>query len=315
MYYRNPIIFSYFYSMITILGPTASGKTNLAVKIASLVNGEIISADSRQVYRGMDIGSGKDISEYTLGGVKIPYHLIDICDAGEEYNVFRFQQDALKAINKMKQNDQIPILCGGTGMYIDSILQGYEMQEVPLNGALRLSLEDKSDAFLVEKLGRLKQLHNNTDVKDKERLIRAIEIAEFQAVNPPNKMPELNNITFGINFQRNELKDRITNRLLERLENGMIEEVQGLLDSGVTPEQLKFYGLEYKLLTQHLVDDMPYNDMFQKLNSAIHQFAKRQMTWFRRMERNGQRIFWLDGNLDQEQKVNQMFKIYSQFTV
>lgn len=300
--------------MITILGPTASGKTNLAVKIASLVNGEIISADSRQVYKGMDVGSGKDIAEYTLDGIDIPYHLIDICDAGEEYNVFRFQKDALAAIDKIKANDRMPIFCGGSGMYLESVLKGYELQGVPMNAALRLKLEGKSKEYLADYLANLRNLHNTTDTANLDRLIRSIEIAEYQKENPPKKLKLEDNITFGINFHRSDIKERITKRLEERLDTGMVEEVEALLKSGVTADKLIFYGLEYKFVTQYINGELSYNDMFQKLNSSIHQFAKRQMTWFRKMEKSGHKIYWIDGNLDLDQKVNQIFKLYSQFS-
>jgi tRNA dimethylallyltransferase len=272
--------------MITILGPTATGKTILAAQLASLLNGEIISADSRQVYRGMDIGTGKDISEYTINNKKIPYHLIDIVDPGYEYNVYEFQHDFLKAFTEIEKRGNIPILCGGTGLYIESILKGYKLINVPLNLNLRDELNIKEDSELITILESFTSLHNTTDTNERERLIRAIEIQTYYKSNPEvdTYFPKIDTKIFGINYDRRVVTMRITERLDERLKNGMIEEVKGLLDSGLEPEQLIFYGLEYKWVTEYLEGKIAYNEMFRRLNTAIHQFSKRQMTWFRKMD-------------------------------
>lgn len=291
--------------MITILGPTASGKTSLAANLAYLLNGEIISADSRQVYRGMNIGTGKDLAEYTIQGKPIPYHLIDIVDPGYEYNVFEFQKDFLEAYSKIDERENIPILCGGTGLYIESVLKGYKLINVPVNEELREELELKEEKELVEILETYKNLHNTTDTSERERLIRAIEIQKYYDEHPDldTHFPKIETKIFGINYDRRVVKMRITERLEERLANGMIEEVEGLLKSGVKPEQLTFYGLEYKWGTDYLEGRLAYNEMFRRLNTAIHQFSKRQMTWFRRMEKQGFEIIWIDGNLSLQEKI------------
>lgn len=296
--------------MITILGPTATGKTILAAQLASLLNGEIISADSRQVYRGMDIGTGKDISEYTINNKKIPYHLIDIVDPGYEYNVYEFQHDFLKAFTEIEKRGNIPILCGGTGLYIESILKGYKLINVPLNLNLRDELNIKEDSELITILESFTSLHNTTDTNERERLIRAIEIQTYYKSNPDvdTYFPKIDTKIFGINYDRRVVTMRITERLDERLKNGMIEEVKGLLDSGLEPEQLIFYGLEYKWVTEYLEGKIAYNEMFRRLNTAIHQFSKRQMTWFRKMEKQGIEIIWIDGNLELPQKINFILK-------
>lgn len=298
------------YYMITILGPTATGKTILAAQLASLLNGEIISADSRQVYRGMDIGTGKDISEYTINNKKIPYHLIDIVDPGYEYNVYEFQHDFLKAFTEIEKRGNIPILCGGTGLYIESILKGYKLINVPLNLNLRDELNIKEDSELITILESFTSLHNTTDTNERERLIRAIEIQTYYKSNPDvdTYFPKIDTKIFGINYDRRVVTMRITERLDERLKNGMIEEVKGLLDSGLEPEQLIFYGLEYKWVTEYLEGKIAYNEMFRRLNTAIHQFSKRQMTWFRKMEKQGIEIIWIDGNLELPQKINFILK-------
>lgn len=298
------------YYMITILGPTATGKTILAAQLASLLNGEIISADSRQVYRGMDIGTGKDISEYTINNKKIPYHLIDIVDPGYEYNVYEFQHDFLKAFTEIEKRGNIPILCGGTGLYIESILKGYKLINVPLNLNLRDELNIKEDSELITILESFTSLHNTTDTNERERLIRAIEIQTYYKSNPEvdTYFPKIDTKIFGINYDRRVVTMRITERLDERLKNGMIEEVKGLLDSGLEPEQLIFYGLEYKWVTEYLEGKIAYNEMFRRLNTAIHQFSKRQMTWFRKMEKQGIEIIWIDGNLELPQKINFILK-------
>ncbi len=291
--------------MITILGPTASGKTSLAANLAYLLNGEIISADSRQVYRGMNIGTGKDLAEYAIQGKPIPYHLIDIVDPGYEYNVFEFQKDFLEAYSKIDERGNIPILCGGTGLYIESVLKGYKLINVPVNEELREELELKEEKELVEILETYKNLHNTTDTSERERLIRAIEIQKYYDEHPDldTHFPKIETKIFGIDYDRRVVKMRITERLEERLANGMIEEVEGLLKSGVKPEQLTFYGLEYKWVTDYLKGHLAYNEMFRRLNTAIHQFSKRQMTWFRRMEKQGFEIIWIDGNLSLQEKI------------
>lgn len=291
--------------MITILGPTATGKTSLAAHLANLINGEIISADSRQVYRGMDIGTGKDIDDYHVNDKIIPYHLIDIVDPGYEYNVFEFQKDFLKAYTSIDKKGSIPILCGGTGLYIESVLKGYKLIDVPKNDLLREALELKEEAELIEILATYKNLHNTTDTSERERLVRAIEIQKYYDENPniDTSFPKIETKIFGIQFDRRVVKMRITERLEERLQNGMIEEVQGLLNAGVKPEQLTFYGLEYKWVTDYLEEKIAYNEMFRRLNTAIHQFSKRQMTWFRRMEKQGFEITWIDGNLSLDDKI------------
>lgn len=291
--------------MITILGPTATGKTSLAANLANLINGEIISADSRQVYRGMDIGTGKDLEDYTVDGKKIPYHLVDIVDPGYEFNVFEFQKNFLEAYSSINKRERIPILCGGTGLYIESVLKGYKLIDVPKDDLLREELELKDEVELKEILESFKNLHNTTDTSERERLVRAIEIQKYYDENPDldTHFPEINTKIFGIDYDRRVVRMRITERLEERLQNGMIEEVEGLLNSGVKPEQLTFYGLEYKWVTDHLEGRLAYNEMFRRLNTAIHQFSKRQMTWFRRMEKQGFEINWIDGNLSLNEKI------------
>ena len=292
--------------LIVILGPTATGKTTLAAKLANQLFGEVISADSRQVYRGMDIGTGKDLADFEINGGKIPYHLIDIVDAGTEYNVFEYQKDFLKAYENIIQRNKTPILCGGSGLYIDAVVKGYRFLEVPENNDLRNELEQKSIDELNEMLLNYKTAHNTTDSIYKKRIIRAIEVAKFQTENEAliRDFPKINHIIFGIDFDREIIKKRITQRLKNRLENeGMIDEVKQLIAKGVDPEKLKFYGLEYKLITQYLQNELSYNDMYQKLNTAIHQFAKRQSTWFRKMEKDGFKIHWIDGNLPLEEKL------------
>ena len=291
--------------LIVILGPTATGKTTLAANLANQLSGEVISADSRQVYRGMDIGTGKDLADFEIGGNKIPYHLIDIVDAGAEYNVFEYQKDFLKVYENITQRNKTPILCGGSGLYIDAVVKGYRFLEVPENKMLRQELELKSIDELNALLLNYKAVHNTTDSIYKKRIIRAIEVAKFQTEHETliRDFPKINHIIFGIDFDREIIKKRITQRLKQRLENeGMIDEVKQLIANGVDPEKLKFYGLEYKLITQYLQNELSYNDMYQKLNTAIHQFAKRQSTWFRKMEKDGFKINWIDGNLSLEEK-------------
>lgn len=282
------------HNLLVLLGATASGKTHLAVEIARIVQAEIISADSRQVYCGMDIGTGKDLNEYA----EIPYHMIDIVNPGEEFDVFKFQQRFPPLFELIHQRNKMPLLCGGTGLYLDSILGNEAMVTAPINEALRQSFETLSDEELqTELIARQPEQHNRTNLNDRERTIRAIEIAQARRLTPPTSLIDnLNPLIFGLRWPREILRKRITQRLKERLDEGMIEEVQHLHQQGVNWETLEFYGLEYRFIAQHLQGHLTRNDMVQKLASAIHQFAKRQDTWFRRMERNGYTIHWLDGD-------------------
>ena len=294
------------YDMLAVVGPTASGKTSLAVDVALAVPGaEVVSADSRQVYRGMDIGTGKDLAEYERDGIVVPSHLLDIVDAGEKYNLFEFQRDFLSAYNDIKERGAFPVMCGGSGLYVESVLKGYKLLPVPENPSLRESLEDKSLEELTEMLSSYKVLHNNTDTDTKKRAIRAIEIEEYYRTCPAEEryFPEINCLTIGVSVDREVRRDRITRRLHERLENGMVDEVRGLLEKGVTAEQLMYYGLEYKYLTQYIIGELSYDDMVRGLEIAIHQFAKRQMTWFRGMEKRGVHIHWIDAMLPRDRQV------------
>lgn len=294
--------------LITILGPTATGKTSLAAALADAIGGEIISADSRQVYRGMDHGTGKDLDDYIVNANNIPYHLIDIADPGEEYNLFRFQQDFIAAFEDIRSRNRQAIMCGGTGMYLESVILAYGLNDVPENGKLRKELHALTDRELSERLSLLRDVHNVTDNSNRERMIRAIEIAagSEQGSEIRNTLFQADHLVFGISLPRNDIRSRITNRLKQRLDEGMVEEVKTLLKTGLQPEQLEFYGLEYKFLTQYATGKINYNDMFQRLNTAIHQFAKRQMTWYRRMEKKGVRIVWIDGKLPLNQKLNEI---------
>ena len=293
------------YDLISIIGPTACGKTSLAVAVARALGGEILSADSRQVYRGMDIGTGKDISEYGVGAARVPYHLIDIVDAGEKYNLFEFQRDFLNSYNDVIARGAVPVLCGGSGLYVESVLRGYRLIPVPENMELRERLEKYSLEQLTEMLASYKVLHNTTDVDTKKRAIRAIEIEEHYARTPQSEreFPLLTSLIVGLDVEREVRRERISNRLATRLEEGLVDEVRALLDKGILPEQLIYYGLEYKFVTLYLVGAMSYDDMFKGLETAIHQFAKRQMTWFRGMERRGLKINWIDASLSMEEKV------------
>ena len=300
------------YDLVSVVGPTACGKTSLAVELALAVPGaEIISADSRQVYRGMDIGTGKDIAEYTREGVTVPSHLLDIVDAGEKYNLFEFQRDFLAAYEDIRQRGAFPIMCGGSGLYVESVLKGYRLLPVPENPELRAALEEKSLEELTALLATYKQLHNNTDTDSKKRAIRAIEIEEYYRTCPVEEryFPQINALTVGVMVDREVRRERISRRLRERLAAGMVDEVRGLLDSGLEPEQLIYYGLEYKYLTLYLTGAMGYDDMVNGLEIAIHQFAKRQMTWFRGMEKRGVQIHWLDGSLPADVLVEQIKKM------
>ena len=299
--------------LLVILGPTATGKTKLAANIAYQNDGEVISADSRQVYKGMDVGTGKDLADFNIDGEIVPHHLIDIVDAGAEYNVFNFQHDFLKACREINERGNQTILCGGTGMYIEAVLKGYRLLDIPEDKILRAELSSKSDEALITQLKNYKKLHNTSDILDNKRLIRAIEIAKYEQENAHliQDYPEIESQLFGIYFEREELKKRITSRLKYRFKNeDMIGEVEYLLASGITPEKLKYYGLEYKLITQFLLNEINRNELFEQLNIAIHQFSKRQTTWFRRMERNGFHINWIDGNLSMEEKVNVIMSKY-----
>jgi tRNA dimethylallyltransferase len=298
-------------NLITILGPTATGKTKLATALAAMIGGEIISADSRQVYRGMDIGTGKDIEDYRFNGLDVPYHLIDIVDPGYEYNLFEYQKHFTTAFNDIVSRDKIPVLAGGSGLYLDAVINGYELTSVPEDAFLREQLDRLSDDELREKLKSYGQLHNTTDLIERSRIIRAIEIKEHEKLNPDKviDMPDIDSVTFGISYERQEIRQRITDRLVHRLNHGMIEEVEHLLGTGLKPEQLTFYGLEYKWLTLYVTGQISYDEMFANLNTAIHQFAKRQMTWFRRMEKKGTKIYWIDGAIPEENKLNAILKV------
>ncbi len=290
---------------ITILGPTASGKTRLAALVANRINGEIISADSRQVYRGMNLGTGKDYEDYIVDGQQIPYHLVDIADPGEEYNLFRYQQDFLKAFNDISSRNKTPLICGGTGLYLEAVLTGYKLAEAPKDETLRTFLASKTQEELNDFLASLRPLHNTTDTLARERTIRAIEVATYVNENEQNpaSFPEIHPVVFGVRYERKALRERITQRLTERLENGMIAEVAELIQQGITHEKLAYYGLEYRYISEHLAGKISFDEMFKLLNTAIHQFAKRQMTWFRRMERKGLNIQWLQGEMSMEEKV------------
>ncbi|HBS85178.1 MAG: tRNA (adenosine(37)-N6)-dimethylallyltransferase MiaA [Bacteroidetes bacterium GWF2_38_335] len=301
------------YNLITILGHTAGGKTALASHLALKLGGEIISADSRQVYRQMDLGTGKDLQDYTLNGIDIPYHLINIADPGYKYNVFEFQRDFIPVFKDIVSRGKMPVMCGGTGMYLDAVLKGYKLIQVPDNPGLRQKLETFSLDELKEMLSRYKKLHNVTDVDTKKRAIRAIEIEEYYLHNPEIEIdyPEINSLNIGIVYNRIERRERITRRLRERLQSGMIEETEQILASGVSPDDLIYYGLEYKYLTLFVTGKLTYDEMFSQLETAIHQFAKRQMTWFRGMERKGTKIHWIDGSLSLDKKLEISIKLIS----
>ncbi len=301
------------YDLIAILGPTASGKTPLATALAHKLGTEIISGDSRQVYRRMDLGTGKDLDDYTVGGEQVPYHLIDIVEPGYKYNVFEYQRDFLQAYQEITQKGKLPVLCGGTGMYIESVLKGYRLLPVPENPELRASLEGKSLEELTIILEGYKKLHNSTDVDTAKRAIRAIEIEEYYKQQPPEyrEFPSLKSLIIGVDIDRELRREKITRRLKQRLDEGMVDEVKGLLAEGIPAENLIYYGLEYKFLTQHVIGELTFDEMFHQLETAIHQFAKRQMTWFRGMERRGFHIHWLDATLSMEEKVNKIINIIS----
>ena len=299
--------------MITILGPTASGKTSLAAALAARIDAEIISADSRQVYRGMTIGTGKDLDDYRQGDRVIPYHLIDICEPGTKYNLFQYQQDFHLIYNNIVARGVRPILCGGTGLYIESVLKGYALSPVPQNQALRDELADKSLAELTEMLEDLKHrnhsvMHNRTDVDTAQRAIRAIEIETYNLEHPTDNrtLPPIDSVIIGVDINREERRRKITQRLKQRLEEGMVDEIRQLLDRGIAPENLIYYGLEYKFVTEYVIGKTSYEEMFRQLEIAIHQFAKRQMTWFRGMERRGTHIHWISAEQPLADKVEQI---------
>ena len=295
--------------MITILGPTASGKTPLAAALAKTVGGEIISADSRQVYRRMDIGTGKDLSDYG----DVPYHLIDICEPGTRYNLFQYQQDFFDAYEDIRRRGRVPILCGGTGLYIEAVLKGYRLSPVPQNQTLRDELEGRSLEELTAMLRELKArtgttMHNTTDVDSPQRAIRAIEIEQYNADHPVplRELPAVPSIIVGVSIDRELRREKITSRLKARLEEGMADEVKALLSEGIAADDLTYYGLEYRYVTEYVVGHLTFEDMFRQLEIAIHQFAKRQMTWFRGMERRGFHIHWIDATLPMAEKVERI---------
>lgn len=298
--------------MITILGPTASGKTPFAAALARRIGGEIISADSRQVYRRMDIGTGKDLDDYG----EVPYHLIDIAEPGTKYNLFQYQHDFLKAYEDIRSRGVTPILCGGTGLYLEAVLKGYQLAPVPENKQLRASLEGKSLEELTQMLVELKRkngtnMHNKTDVDSVQRAIRAIEIELFNGENPQEgaQIPPIDSLIIGVDIDREERRRKISRRLKLRLETGMVEEVKTLLDSGIPADDLIYYGLEYKFVTEYVIGKTTYEEMYRSLEIAIHQFAKRQMTWFRGMERRGFTIHWIDAMRPMEEKVEEVMRL------
>ena len=293
-------------NLICVLGHTAGGKTAFAAHLAHKLKAEIISADSRQVYRHMNIGTGKDLEDYVVNGETIPHHLIDIVDPGYEYNVYEYQKDFLRVFHDIRNRERIPVLCGGTGMYIEAVLKAYKLMNVHPDENLRESLKTKDHEDLIKILKSFKPLHNITDTENRKRLIRAIEIEEYYEKNPDLHLryPEINSVILGIKYDRNSRRKRITERLHRRLEEGMIEEVEGLLNRGISEEKLIYYGLEYKFITLYIKGELSYDEMVAKLNTAIHQFAKRQMTWFRGMERKGFKIYWLDGHMPMREKID-----------
>lgn len=286
-------------NLITILGPTATGKTSLAAEVAYRLGGEVISADSRQVFRGMDIGTGKDLADYHTHDTNIPYYIIDICSPEEEYNAYRFLGDFREAFNNIVSRGRTPIMCGGTGLYLDAVIRGYQLPDAPVDPDFRKSLEPYSDEQLTERLAALIPLHNHTDTETRERLLRALEIAEYRQAHPEDyrKLPKIQHLVFGISFPRETIIERIGIRLRDRIDGGMVNEVKRLIESGVKPERLMRFGLEYRHCTRFLLGQCTEDELFRDLYTDIRRFAKRQMTWFRRMERNGVRIEWIDGTL------------------
>lgn len=301
------------YDLITIIGPTASGKTGFACRLAYSMDAEIISGDSRQVYRSMDIGTGKDLEDYTVSGKAIPYHLIDIREAGDKYNIYEYQHDFHGVYTDIKKRKVLPILCGGSGLYIESVLKGYSLVNVPENKELRAKYQNASLTELEKILAEYKTLHNKTDVDTVQRAIRAIEIEEYKKAHPleQNEFPPLNSLIIGVDIDRELRRRKITARLKARLEEGMIEEIKSILDSGVAPDDLIYYGLEYKYVTLYIQKKLSFEEMFSQLEIAIHQFAKRQMTWFRGMEKRGLRIHWLDVSLPVEERIEIVKKLWN----
>jgi tRNA dimethylallyltransferase len=299
------------YDMVVVTGPTASGKTGLAARLALRLGGEIISADSRQIYRQMDIGTGKDYSDYVVDGIKIPYHLIDIRDPGYRYSLFEYHRDFTEVLTDMRERNIFPVVCGGSGMYIDSVVSGYRLPEVPPDPLLRESLEDRTMEELTTILSSYRKLHNVTDIDTRKRAVRAIEIEKYLADHGETVagFPVTKPLVTGVLYSREVRRKRISERLKSRLEEGMVEEVQKLLDRGIDPETLIYYGLEYKYITLFLTGKIGYDEMVSSLEIAIHQFAKRQMTWFRGMERRGVVIHWIDGELPTEEKVELVISI------
>ena len=299
------------FDLLVITGTTASGKTSLAVTIANRLKGEIISADSRQVYRGMNIGTGKDYDDYLVDGKQMPCHLIDIADPGYKYNVFEYQRDFIKIYSDLKERDIFPVVCGGSGMYADSIITGYKMFEVPHDSGLRAKLEEKSMEDLKEILDTYKNIHNTTDFDTRKRVIRAIEIEHFNRNREMHRteFPKIRSLVAGVLYDRDVRRQRISERLRQRLKAGMIEEVKNLIEQGVRTETLIYYGLEYKFITFYLEGKLTYDEMFRNLEMAIHQFAKRQMTWFRGMEKRGTKIHWIEGHLPLEEKATRVIEL------
>lgn len=304
--------------MITILGPTASGKTALSTALAARMgNAEIISADSRQVYRGMDVGTGKDLADYKVGEMEVPYHLIDIVEPGTKYNLYEYQKDFHEVYEDIRQRGALPILCGGTGLYIEAVLKGYQLSPVPQNAELRKDLEGWSLESLTERLKELKAktgsaMHNRTDVDSCQRAIRAIEIESYNLEHPMplREMSPIDSLLIGVDIDRDSRREKITQRLRQRLETGMLDEVRGLLDEGIPADDLIYYGLEYKYVTEHIIGKISFDEMFVSLETAIHQFAKRQMTWFRGMERRGFTIHWIDSSLPMEVKTETILALW-----
>ncbi|HDR88649.1 MAG TPA: tRNA (adenosine(37)-N6)-dimethylallyltransferase MiaA [Bacteroidetes bacterium] len=293
------------YQILVITGPTACGKTALAARVARELDGEVISADSRQVYRGMNLGTGKDYDDYMVDGVQVPYHLIDIVEAGDTYDVFSYQQDFFRVYRELTDSGKFPVVCGGTGLYLEAVLRGYRLIRVPVDHSFRKSLEGKSMEELTRLLAGYKTLHNKTDTDTRKRLVRALEIARYQARHPEpaHDLPDLRPLVVGVQIDRETRRQRITLRLRQRLEAGMVDEVKDLLEKGVSEERLMYYGLEYKYITLYLTGRLGYDEMFSGLETAIHRFAKRQMTWFRGMQRRGIPIHWVDFHLPEKEKV------------
>ena len=313
------VTFAVMNQAITILGPTASGKTPIAARLAVCIGGEIISADSRQVYRRMDIGTGKDLADYIVDNHHVPYHLIDICEPGTKYNLFEYQQDFLSVFQTIRSRGAVPIICGGTGLYIEAVLKGYKLSPVPQNPELRKSLEGKSLAELTDMLTNLKasngsNMHNTTDVDSCQRAIRAIEIETYNMEHPVprRELPPIDSVIIGIDIDRDLRREKITRRLKARIDSGMVEEVQALLDEGIPADDLIYYGLEYKFLTEYLIGRLSYAEMITRLEIAIHQFAKRQMTWFRGMERRGFKINWISATLPMEEKIERIIQLWQE---